>query len=396
MTAFPRKGGPLEGIRVIELPNIGPVQFAGMLLSDMGADVLRLDRASDVAAGRGVTGAPPSPYSVIDRGRRSAGIDLKHPRAAEVVLRLCESADVLLEGFRPGVAERLGIGPEPCRARNPRLVYARMTGWGQHGPLANDVGHDLNYLSVAGVLWHLGPEGHAPVPPINLLADFGGGGALVVQGILAALVERSRSGEGQVVDAAMVDGSAQLMSIFFGIDAMGGWGPRGTNLLDGGSHFYNVYETADGSYVSLAAYEPKFYTNLLALIGPLGFDDLDPAAQMDSTRWPELKQRFAELFSTKRRDEWLDFFAGHEICFAPVLSMSEARAYPHNVERQTFVDVRGAPHPAPAPRLSRTPSAVQGPPAAAGAHTSVALVEWGFAADEVAALEADGAIASAR
>jgi alpha-methylacyl-CoA racemase len=271
-----------------------------------------------------------------------------------------------------------------------------MTGWGQHGPLANDVGHDVNYLSVAGVLWHLGPEGHAPVPPINLLADFGGGGALVVQGILAALVERSRSGEGQVVDAAMVDGSAQLMSIFFGIDSIGGWGPRGTNLLDGGAHFYNVYETSDGNYVSLAAYEPKFYANLLALIGPLGFDDLDAAQQMDSTRWPALKQRFAELFRTRRRDEWLDFFDGHEICFAPVLSMSEARAYPHNVERQAFVDVGGAPHPAPAPRLSRTPSTVQGPPAAAGAHTSAVLVEWGFAADEVAALEADGAIASAR
>jgi alpha-methylacyl-CoA racemase len=396
MTTFTQKRGPLEGIRVIELPNIGPVQFAGMLLADMGADVLRLDRASDVAAGRTVAGGSASPYSVIDRGRRSAGIDLKHPRGAEVVLKLCETADVLLEGFRPGVTERLGIGPDVCRARNQRLVYARMTGWGQSGPLANDVGHDINYLSVAGVLWHLGPEGHAPVPPINLLADFGGGGALVVQGILAALVERATSGEGQVVDAAMVDGSAQLMSIFFGIDAMGGWGPRGTNLLDGGAHFYNVYETADAQYVSLAAYEPKFYANLLALIGPLGFDDLDPAAQMDSTSWPALKQRLADLFRSKRRDEWLDFFAGHEICFAPVLSMSEARAHPHNVERQTFVDVGGAPHPVPAPRLSRTPGAVQGPPAAAGAHTSAALVEWGFTTDEVAALEADGAVASAR
>ena len=208
--------------------------------------MLRLDRAGDVASGRSVAGGTASPFSVIDRGRRSVGVDLKHRDGAAFVRRLCERADVLLEGFRPGVAERLGVGPDDCRAGNPRLIYARMTGWGQDGPLAGDVGHDINYLSIAGVLWHLGPEGHAPVPPINLLADFGGGGSLVVLGILAALVERATSGHGQVVDAAMVDGSAQLMSIFFGIDAMGSWGPRGTNLLDGGAHFYNVYETADG------------------------------------------------------------------------------------------------------------------------------------------------------
>jgi alpha-methylacyl-CoA racemase len=389
-------GGPLAGIKVIELPNIGPVQFAGMLLADMGADVLRLDRASDVAPGakrQDREAGSASPYSVIDRGRRSAGVDLKHPDGAEVVLRLCATADVLLEGFRPGVAERLGIGPDACRARNSRLVYARMTGWGQDGPLAGDVGHDINYISVAGVLFHLGPAGHAPVPPINLLADFGGGGMLVVQGILAALVERATSGEGQVVDAAMVDGSAQLMSIFFGIDAMGGWGPRGTNLLDGGAHFYNVYATADGEYVSLASYEPKFYANLLACIGPLGFDDLDPSTQMDMSQWPALKQRFAELFRTRTRGEWVEFFVGHEICFAPVLSMSEARAHPHNVARQTFVDVGGAPHPAPAPRLSRTPSRVQRPPVVAGADTDDALVDWGFDRAEVAALKTSGALA---
>jgi alpha-methylacyl-CoA racemase len=330
---------------------------------------------------------------VIDRGRRSAGIDLKHEQGAEIVLRLCEQADVLLEGFRPGVAERLGVGPDACRARNPRLVYARMTGWGQDGPLAGDVGHDVNYLSIAGVLWHIGPEGHAPVPPINLLADFGGGGSLVVQGILAALVERATSGEGQVVDAAMVDGSAQLMSIFFGLDALGTWGPRGTNLLDGGAHFYNVYECADGEYVSLASYEPKFYANLLACIAPLGFDDLEPAGQMDKAQWPALKERFAALFRTRSSAEWIECFSGHEICFAPVLSMAQARAHPHNVERGTFVDVDGAPQPAPAPRFSRTPSAVQGAPVAAGADTDTALTAWGFAADEVAALKAAGAIA---
>ncbi len=385
--------GPLAGIRVVELPNIGPVQFAGMLLSDLGAEVLRVDRATDVATGRTVAGGSASAISVIDRGRRSVGVDLKHPDGADVVLRLCEKADVLLEGFRPGVAERLGVGPDACRARNPALVYARMTGWGQTGPLAGDVGHDVNYLSIAGVLWHLGPEGHAPVPPINQLADFGGGGSLVVMGILAALVERGRSGTGQVVDAAMVDGSAQLMSIFWGIDSVGGWGPRGTNLLDGGAHFDNVYETADGGYVSLAAYEPKFYANLLRLIGPLGFDDLDPAQQMGMDTWPELKERFAALFLTKTRDEWVAFFAGTEVCFAPVLPMSEARTHPHNVAREMFVDVDGAPHPAPAPRFSRTTTAVQGAPVKPGTHTDTALVEWGFDRSDVEALKAAGAIA---
>jgi alpha-methylacyl-CoA racemase len=385
--------GPLAGIRVIELPNIGPVQFAGMLLSDLGAEVLRVDRAESVATGRTVAGGNASPYSVIDRGRRSVGVDLKHPDGASVVLQMCERADVLLEGFRPGVAERLGVGPDACRARNPRLVYARMTGWGQDGPLANDVGHDINYLSIAGVLWHLGPAGGPPHPPINLLADFGGGGMLVVNGILAALVERGTSGEGQVVDAAMVDGSAQLMSIFFGIDAMGGWGPRGTNLLDGGAHFYNVYETADGEYVSLAAYEPKFYANLLACIATLGFDDLDPNVQMDMTAWPALKERFAALFRTRTAEEWIAFFAGDEICFAPVLSMSQARAHPHNRARGTFVDVGGVEQHAPAPRFSRTPAAIQGLPVKPGANTDEALIECGLTKGEIATLRASGAIA---
>jgi alpha-methylacyl-CoA racemase len=386
------KPGPLSGVRVLELPNIGPVQFAGMLLADMGAEVLRLDRATDVATGSGVAGFV-SPYSVIDRGRRSIGIDLKHHDGPDVLLRMCERADVLLEGFRPGVAERLGVGPDACRARNPRLIYARMTGWGQDGPLSGDVGHDVNYLSIAGVLWHIGPEGGAPVPPINLLADFGGGGSLVVLGILAALVERATSNLGQVVDAAMVDGSAQLMSIFFGLDAMGSWGPRGTNLLDGGAHFYNVYETADGEYVSIASYEPKFYANLLALIGPLGFDDVDPAAQMDRAQWPALKARIATLIRTRTSAEWVEFFAGQEVCFAPVLSMSQARAHAHNIERRTFVDVDGAPQPAPAPRFSRTPSAVPRGPVAAGANTDAALAEWGFTSAEITALKAGGAIA---
>jgi alpha-methylacyl-CoA racemase len=318
---------------------------------------------------------------------------LKHERGAEVVLKLCEQADVLLEGFRPGVAERLGVGPDACRERNPKLVYARMTGWGQEGPLSGDVGHDINYISIAGVLWHIGPEGGAPVPPINLIADFGGGGALVVQGILAALVERATSGEGQVVDAAMVDGSAQLMSIFVGLDALGTWGPRGTNLLDGGAHFYNVYATSDGEYVSIASYEPKFYANLLRLLAPLGFEDLDPANQMDHAQWPALKTRFAELFCRRTSAEWVAFFAGHEVCFAPILSMTQAREHPHNVARRTFTSVEGAAQPAPAPRFSRTPSAVQGPPVAAGADTDTALHDWGFSPHDVDMLKQSGAIA---
>ena len=381
--------GPLEGIRVLELPNIGPVQFAGMLLADLGADVLRLDRASDVAIGSSVTGFV-SPYSVLDRGRRSAGIDLKQGDAAEVVLRLCEHADVLIEGFRPGVAERLGVGPDACRKRNERLIYARMTGWGQDGPLAGDVGHDLNYIALAGVLAHIGADGGPPVPPINLIADFGGGGSLVVLGILAALIERGRSGQGQVVDAAMVDGSAQLMSIFFGIDAMGGWSPRGTNLLDGGAHFYNVYETKDDLYISIASYEPKFYVNLLEV---LELHDLDPAEQMDRAQWPALKERFAVLFRTRTRDEWVEFFHGHEVCFAPVLTMSEARAHPHNVARGTFTEVDGAPQPAPAPRFDRTATSVTRAPVAAGTDTDTALVDWGFTTEEIAKLKEAGAIA---
>jgi alpha-methylacyl-CoA racemase len=383
--------GALTGIRVLELSNIGPVQFAGMLLSDLGADVVRVDRAAHVPLGTNIAGFV-SPYSVLDRGRRSIGVDLRHPDGAATVLRLSERADVLVEGMRPGVAERLGVGPADATARNPRLVYARMTGWGQDGPMANDVGHDLNYLALAGVLAHIGPAGGGPTIPLNLLADFGGGGMLVVLGIVAALFERERSGIGQVVDAAMVDGSAQLMSIFVGLDALGTWGPRGTNLLDGGAHFYNVYECADGEWLSIASYEPKFYSGLLQA---LGFEDLDPAEQMDSSRWPELKERFARHFRTRRREEWLDLFAGREICVAPVLTMSEARAHPHNVARSTFLTVDGAPQPAPAPRFSRTPSAVQRAPVAAGLDTRAALADWGFDAEEIAALEASGAIAQA-
>jgi alpha-methylacyl-CoA racemase len=383
--------GPLEGVKVIEIPNIGPMQFAGMLLADLGAEVLRLDRASDAPNGATVGGQSfVSPYSVLDRGRRSAAIDLKAPGAAEVVLRLCEQADVLIEGFRPGVAERLGIGPVTCRARNPKLVYGRMTGWGQDGPFGNDVGHDINYIALAGALASFGPAGGPPVFPINLVADFGGGGALLVTGILAALLERARSGLGQVIDAAMVDGSAQLLNIFVGLDAMGTWGPRGTNFPDGGAHFYNVYETADGEWISIGAYEPKFYANLLRL---MGLDDLGPESHMDKEQWPALKVRFAEVFRTRTRDEWCAIFDGHEVCFAPVLTMTEARAHPHNVARKTFIEVEGAAHPAPAPRFDRTPMEVRRTAVAAGTDTDAALADWGFSPTEVDALVTDGTLA---
>jgi len=394
----PRKG-PLAGVKVLELPNIGPLQHAGMILADLGAEVLRLDRKAHVEAGTGLQG-PYTPYSILDRGRRSAGIDLKHPEAAALVVRLAERADVVVEGFRPGVAERLGVGPDVLCARNPRLVYGRMTGWGQTGSLAHDVGHDINYISLAGVLAHVGPEGGAPVPPLNLIGDFGGGSMLLAIGVLAALVERGTSGKGQVVDAAMVDGSALLMSIFYVFDQFGPgmWGPRGTNLLDGGAHFYGVYACKDGAYVSLAAFEPQFYATFARLVtglgvAGLGADDLKLEAQHDRAQWPLLRARLAVLFATRTRDEWLAFFAGHEICFAPVLTMEEARRHPHNVARETFVTVDGVEQNAPAPRFSRTPGAIAHAARAAGADTDAALADWGLAATDVAALRAGGVIA---
>ena len=383
--------GPLSGIKVIELPNIGPTQFAGMALADLGAEVLRLDRATSVASGEGTM--PASAYASLDRNRRSVGVDLKHPDGVATVLRLCESADVLIEGFRPGVAERLGVGPDACRARNPRLIYGRMTGWGQTGPLAHDVGHDINYISLAGALAHFGTAGGPPVPPINLIGDFGGGGLLLAFGVLAAIVERATSGEGQVIDAAMVDGTAMLMSVFVGLSAMGFWSDdRGTNLLDGGSHFYGVYETADAKYISIASYEPQFYAALCSVLVPLDIE-LDPATQMDQSLWPELKTKMAALFSTRTRDAWVEFFAGHDVCFSPVLTMNEARQHPHNVERETFIEVDGAPQPAPAPRFSRTPGAVTRAPVVPGTDTTDALGEWGFTTEEIAALKDSGAVA---
>jgi alpha-methylacyl-CoA racemase len=380
--------GPLVGVRVIELAGIGPGPFCAMVLADMGADVIRVDRAASVRGGD-----PASPSQLIfDRGRRSVGVDLKHADGVETVLRLVEHADVLIEGFRPGVTERLGIGPDECLARNPKLVYGRMTGWGQEGPYASAAGHDINYIALAGALHPIGRRGEGPVPPLNLVGDFGGGGMLLALGVCAALVETGRSGHGQVVDAAMVDGAALLTTMFHAFRAMGTWrDERGTNLLDTGAPFYDVYETADHEHVSVGSIEPQFYAELLARAGLA--DDPDFSVQMDFSRWPELKEKIAAVFRTKTRDEWCTLMEHTDVCFAPVLSLGEAPLHPHNVARSTFVEVAGAVQPAPAPRFSRTPPVIQRPPAWPGQHTDEALVDWGFTADEIAKLREAGAVA---
>jgi alpha-methylacyl-CoA racemase len=380
--------GPLSGVRIIEIAGIGPGPFCAMMLADMGADVIRVDRAQAVRGGD--PSAPPA--DVLNRGRRSVGVDLKHPDGVALVLDLVEGADALIEGFRPGVAERLGIGPDQCLERNPKLVYGRMTGWGQSGPYAHTAGHDINYIALAGALDSIGRAGGPPVPPLNLVGDFGGGGLVLAYGLVCALLEATHSGKGQVVDAAMVDGAAVLMTMFHAFTAMGIWNDqRGTNLLDTGAHFYDTYETADGKYVAVGSIEPQFYAELLRLTD-LG-DDGDFAAQMDRSRWPELKERIAEVFRTKSRDEWCQIMEGTDVCFAPVLSMSEAPKHPHNVERGTFVEVSGITQPAPAPRFSRTAAEIQRPPAHAGQHTDEILAEAGLDAPRIAALREAGAIA---
>jgi alpha-methylacyl-CoA racemase len=379
--------GPLEGVRVIEIAGIGPGPFAAMMLADMGADVVRIDRAQKVSGGDPAS----PPIDLLGRGRRSIGIDLKHPEGAGVVLRLVEQADVLVEGFRPGVMERLGIGPEECMARNPRLVYGRMTGWGQEGPYADASGHDINYIALAGALDPIGRAGERPVPPLNLIGDFGGGGMLMAYGVACALLERARSGQGQVIDAAMVDGAAVLTTFIHSLRAIGIWtDERGTNLLDTGAHFYDVYETADHRYVSVGSIETQFYAELLRLSGLEG-EELP--GQMDRSQWPVLKERVAAVFRTKTRDEWCALMEGTDVCFAPVLSMAEAPSHPHNRQRETFVEVAGVPQPAPAPRFGRTPGAIDRPPPHFGQHTDDAMAEWGFSADEREKLRQAGAIA---
>ncbi|MCW2948837.1 MAG: Alpha-methylacyl-CoA racemase [Actinoallomurus sp.] len=375
--------GPLQGVRVIEIASLAPAPFGCMVLSDLGADVLRVDRSTSV--GGDATIDP------LSRGRRSIGLNLKDPAGVDVLLRLVESADVLVEGFRPGVAERLGFGPDTCLRRNPRLVYGRMTGWGQDGPMARMAGHDINYIAVAGALDPIGHAGERPVPPLNLVGDFGGGGMLLALGILAALYERSGSGQGQVVDAAMVDGASLLTSFIHGMRGQGLWqDERGTNLLDSGAPFYDTYETADGGYMSVGAIEPQFYA---ALLHGLGLDGEELPGQLDRERWPEVKARFTEVFKQRTRDEWTAIFDGTDACVAPVLGLGEAPAHPHNAARAGFVDVGGLTQPAPAPRFSRTTAETPDPPVRAGEHTDAALAEIGLSAAEIAALRESGAVA---
>jgi alpha-methylacyl-CoA racemase len=375
--------GPLQGVKVIEIAGIGPGPFAAMMLADMGADVLRLDRIA--------RRAPKGPSrDVLARGRPSAGVDLKHAQGTALVLELCERADALIEGFRPGVMERLGLGPEPCMQRNPRLVYGRMTGWGQAGPLAQAAGHDINYIALSGALHAIGRAGERPVAPLNLVGDFGGGGLLLAFGVVCALLEAQRSGCGQVIDAAMIDGASLLMAMFHGMRASGlHREERGTNLLDTGAHFYETYETADGKHVAIGAIEPQFYAELLARIGLAG--EALPA-QMDRLRWPELKERLAAVFKQKTRAEWCELLEGSDACFAPVLSMSEAIEHPHMRARGSFVMIEGHAQPAPAPRFSRTPPEVQRPSAHAGQNTDEGLARWGISEARIAALREAGAI----
>ncbi|GAN00294.1 alpha-methylacyl-CoA racemase [alpha proteobacterium U9-1i] len=374
-----RRQGPLLGLKVVEFGGIGPGPFCGMLLSDLGADVIRIDRKG---------AADPNPTDVLERGRRSVAFDLKRPEAVEACLRLIENADALFEGFRPGVMERLGLGPDVALKRNPKLVYGRMTGWGQTGPLAHAAGHDMNYIAITGALHAVGmPE--KPMAPLALAGDLGGGGLYLALGLLAAIIHARQTGQGQVVDAAIVDGAASLMGAFYGSLAGGRWkDERGVNVLDGAAPFYDTYQCSDGKWISIAPLEPHFYTLLL---DKAEINSTDLPDQYSRADWPAMKQTFAAIFAQRTREEWCALLEGADVCFAPVLSMTEAPTYPPNVARGVFVAANGFTQPAPAPRFSLTPGAIQGPPVARGAHTEDALREWGFAAEEINALRAHGA-----
>ncbi|MGW1029460.1 CaiB/BaiF CoA transferase family protein [Streptomyces sp. NPDC002577] len=391
--------GPLSHLKVVELQARGPAPFGAMVLADLGADVVRIARLEDIGPADEESGTERMirghrKIDLVARGRRSLAVDLKHPDGLATVLRFVDGADVLLEGFRPGVAERLGIGPDVCLERNPRLVYARITGWGQDGPYVQTPGHDINYVALAGALDPLRRGEEPPAPPLNLLGDYGGGGMLLLVGVLSALFERSRSGRGQVVDAAMIDGVALLTTLVHGMRAEGLWSDSpGSNVLGLGAPFYNVYETADGRYVTVGCGEPQFYAELLQR---LGLDDELLHRQSDPSAWPEDKARLADVFRTKPLDEWCGLLEGTNTCFAPVLTLAEAPAHPHNTARGTFVEVDGVVQPAGAPRFSRTPAAPTTPPPAAGQHTTELLLEWGFGRDEVDALLAARAVGQAR
>ena len=374
--------GPLQGFRVIELAGIGPGPFCGMMLSDMGAEVIRVDRVGRGAGRR----------DVLARNRRSIAVDLKQPEGVELVLKLVESADALFEGFRPGVTERLGLGPDECLTRNGKLVYGRMTGWGQDGPIAHAAGHDINYIGLAGALHAIGEPGGKPVPPLNLIGDFGGGGMLLAYGLVCGMLEASRSGKGQVIDAAMVDGAASLMAMFFSMIGHGFKDQRGSNMLDGGAHFYNTYQTKDDKYVCVGAIEPQFYAEL---VEKAGVDASKFGPQMDAAQWPDFKEELAAVFKTKTRDEWCEVMEGSDVCFAPVLSVLEAPEHPHNKHRGTFVEVDGVAQPSPSPRFSRTAAQVSHAARKPGEDTRAVLSEVGLTTEEIDALQEQGVVAHA-
>src|SRR5712691_1763475 len=383
--------GPLEGVRMVELAGIGPAAFCAMLLSDMGAEVIRVDRAANVGHDVGREGEDPR-FGLLQRGRRNIAVDLKNPAGVDAVLRLIDRADALIEGFRPGVMERLGLAPALCLARNSKLVYGRMTGWGQDGPIAHTAGHDINYIALSGALHSIGEAGGPPVPPLNLIGDFGGGALYLAMGVLAGIISARATGQGQIIDCSMVEGSASLMMMMYGALAAGAWKEeRGSNRTDGGAHFYHVYQTRDGEYVSVGSIEPQFYALLLQ---HTGLEGESLPEQTDKGSWPDMQTRLARIFKTKTRAEWTAIMQQTDICFAPVLRMSEAMQHPHNVHRQSFVEIDGVAQPGPAPRFLGTPTQVQSPPARVGEHTDAILKDWGFAADEIAALHNSGAVAS--
>ncbi len=375
--------GPLKGLKIIEMAGIGPGPFCGMVLADLGAKIIRVDRASAIGTG--------SKQDASNRGKKSIAVDLKSEEGVEVVLKLVETADAIFEGFRPGVMERLGLGPDVCSKRNERIVFGRMTGWGQEGPLANAAGHDINYISLTGALAAIGRPGSPPVPPLNLIGDFGGGGMLLALGLVAALLESKESKKGQVVDAAMTDGSALLMTMIYTMQSSGVWKTSmGSNLLDGGSHFYDTYECKDGKFISLGSIEPQFYA-LLCQIAEL--DESIFGNQMSRDSWPEQKEAIKKIILDKTRDEWCELMEGTDVCFAPVLDMSEAPKHPHNIERKTFIDLEGVTQPAPAPRFSRTEPEVVSSPSVVGEHTDEVLTSIGFSDEDINTLKTSGAVA---
>ena len=368
--------GPLSGLKIIEFAGIGPGPFCGMLLSDLGADVVRVDRKGPGRA---------SPADVTSRGRRSIALDLKKPEAIEACLKLMESADGLIEGFRPGVMERLGLGPDVALARNPKLVFGRMTGWGQTGPYAKAAGHDMNYIAITGALHAIGTT-DKPVPPLNLVGDFGGGALYLAFGLLAGIISARTTGQGQVIDCAMSDGAASLMAMFYGFKGAGMWNDteRRSNLLDGGAHFYDTYQCADGKWISIGSIEPQFYALLLE---KTGITDPEFTHQMSRDHWPSLRAKLDAVIRTKTQAEWCEIMDATDVCFAPVLNLEDAPKHIHNAARKTFVEIEGVVQPAPAPRFSATPGEIQGPPPKIGAHNDAALGEWGFSGGDIAALK---------